>query len=300
MRSLRFLFILSLILGTTTQCGPNRTDGASILNNEFARGGPALSITSIAEETYYGRVLFRSQGGQLYGAAIRFDLNTNSSSTAFFSHFYLDRLVLFVNMTTAVTLISSPVNLNVTPSYSFGGNGLSISNVTSRHVGFNINFGDNTHFSDLVSAAAIFTRDFSTFVGGDNSSFFFIAQKASSMPAVTSGDLLGEWIMMDFGVNGHGVLDIGAPSRLAAGGIGGAGHTVFKGANIANILIYGGEYYLTDAGTGAVGLGYDSTPPYDSTITMDGTVDGAFLLSPSKQFVLGFDARNNRYFAGSR
>lgn len=294
------VFIVVFFLGTT-HCGPNQTDGPSILNNEFAGVGPAMAISAIADETYYGRVLFKSNGGQLYGAAIRFDLNTNSSSTAFFSNFYLDRLVLFVNMTTAIPIVTSPVNLNVNPSYSYLTNGLSISNVTSRYVGFNIDFGNNANFtSDVMSAAAIFTRDFSTFVGGDNSSFFFIAQKASSLPVVTSGDLFGEWIMLDFGVTGHGTLDIGSPSRLAAGGIGGTGYTIFKGSNISNSLIYGGEFYLTDSGTGAVGLGYDSTPPFDSTITMDGTVDGAFLLSPSKKFILGFDARNNRYFAGSR
>lgn len=298
--SLGFLSFLISFLGVTG-CGPTQSDGLSLLTNEFAGVGPAMSIASISEETYYGRVLFRSNGGQLYGAAIRFDIDTNSSSTAFFSNFFLDRLVLFVNMTTAVPVVTSSVNLSVPTSYSYASNGLSISNITSRHVGFNINFGDNTNFtSDVLNAAAVFTRDFSTFIGGDNSSFFFIAQKASSLPTVSAGDLLDSWLMLDFGVSGHGVLSIGSPSRLVAGGIGGAGYTIFKGANAAGAGLYGGEYYLTDAGAGAVALGYDSTGPFDSSITMDGTVDGAFLLSPSKKFLLGFDARNNRYFAGSR
>ncbi len=289
-----------IFVGTGTGCGPNQSDGSSILDNEFTSVGSSLSIAKISGETYYGRLLFKSNSGQLYGAAVHFNINTDSSTTAFFSDFILDRLVLFVNMTTAVAIITSPVDLNVNPSYSFGGNGLSVSDISARRIGFNINFGNNANLSDVVSAAAVFTRDFSTFVGGDNATFFFIAQKASSLGAVTGADLLGAWFMIDFQVAGYGALILGSPSKMAVGGSGGRGYTVFRGTDLSGSVSYGGEYNLTDAGTGASGLGYDSTPQDASSITMDGTVDGAFLLSPSKRFILGFDARSNKYFAGSR
>lgn len=280
-------------------CFPSGSEDAiSSFDNEFTSTGTALSISKIADEKYYGRVLFRS-AGNLYGAAISFNLNTNDAQTAYFANFSLDRLVLFVNITTAITIISSPVDLSVPGSYSFASNGLSISDTLSRYVGFNINFGNNANITDVFSAAAVFTRDFTTLVGGDDSTFFFIAQKASSLPTVTESDLLGRWYMIDFGVTGFGNIQLGSLSRLTAGGTGGAGHTIFTGINITGERVYGGEFKMTDSGVGASGLGYDSTPTGDD-ITMDGTVDGVFLLAPSKKFILGFDARNDRYFAGSR
>ena len=282
-------------------CAGGNGQSGSILDNEFTSVGSAMSSSKIAEDsTYYGRLLFKSNSGQLYGASIRFGLKTNNSSSAYFADFYLDRLVLFANMTTVVPVVTSPVNLNVPGSYSFSTNGLTITDTLNRRVGFNINFGNNVNVSDVLNAAAVFTRDFSTMVGGDNSTFFFIAEKASSMASVTAADLLGAWFMIDFKVAGHGLLDIGIPSKMAVGGTGGAGFTVFRGTSMTGATVYGGEYHISDAGTGASGIGYDSTPEDASTISMDGTVDGAFLLAPSKRFILGFDARNDKYFAGSR
>lgn len=297
------LLILASCAGLVSGCSVGSSSGSSILDNEFTSVGSAMAANKIAEDsTYYGRVLFRSGSGQLYGASIHFVLKTNNTNSAFFADFYLDRLVLFANMTTAVPIVTSSINLNVSGAYSFASNGMTITDVLNRQVGFNLNFGNNANFTDVLNASALFTRDFSTMVGGDNSTFFFIAEKANSIGTVSPADFLGAWYMIDFSVGGHGVLNIGVPSKMAVGGTGGSGgnYTVFRGTGIAGNVLYGGEYYLTDAGTGASGLGYDSTPEDAGSIRMDGTVDGAFLFAPSKRFILGFDARNNKYFAGSR
>jgi hypothetical protein len=303
MLRLNFIF---LVLLTQLSCGQIGGGGASSFANKFTALGTNLTLDSVTtpaflgSTSYYGRVLFKNSG-LVYSGSFHFNLVKNDDSAGYFSGFFLDRLVLLAGMNSSVPIVTSSINLSVGPSYNATSNALLITNAERRYVGLNIDFGNNTGIlTDVINAAAVFSSDFSTFVGGDNSTFFFIAQKATSLPAVTVADFNKAWAVIDFSVSGFGQLTLREFSKIAFSGIGSLGYNVFKGKNVFNgSLAYAGEMNITDSASGACGLSFDATPDGGDPIGGSGSVDGAFLVSPNKDFILGFDSRKNYYFAGS-
>lgn len=306
-RSLLVLAVVTVLSGCSGSSGGPSTSSST---NKFTSSGSAITIDSITSsvsgssltaqatsQVYYGRVLYVS-GSNLYAASIHFTLNKDSSTAAYFSNFSLDRLVQVSSITAATAVVSSPMDLNVTAAYNSSTNGLSITNATSRFVRFNLDFGDNTHFADVTNAGVIFSSDFSTMVGGNNSSFFFIAQKASSMASVSNSDLVATWSLANFTVSGAGSISVSSTSSVSVSGTGGHGLNAFTGIN-SNVGAFKGEVTLNDSGTGVYLFGYD-TSGGSGTPTADGQVDGGFLLSPDKQFILGYSIYDGVYFAASR
>jgi hypothetical protein len=233
----------------------------------------------------------------VYGASVHFSLNKESDSYAYFSDFYLDRLVRYDSYSGATSIVTTSTNLSVASAYS-STNVLRIRSSTSRFIAFSVDFGNNTYVSDIVDAGVIFSSDFTTMVGGNNSTFFFIAQKASSMASVSSADIQTTWLLANFAVDSTGLASVSSTASVTPSGTGGRGLLAFTGQN-SSTGAFKGETALTDSGVGAFVFGFD-TSGGSGTATADGTIDGAFLLSPNKDFLLGYNFLNDRYFAASR
>lgn len=306
MKLIVILLVSSVIIAGCSGGGGGGGGGGGSASNKFTASSAPLTVDDmvspaksaagiLTSTTYYGRVLYTS-GGHLFGASIHFTLNKNNGTTAYFTNFYLDRLVQVTAYNSATAIVTTSTNLNVPGSYNSGTNGVSIGSATSRFVNFNLDFGDNTNFADISNAGVIFSSDFSTMVGGNNLSFFFIAQKASSLPAVSSSDIQSSWSLANFTVNGSGSIVLASTSTVSVAGTGGHGLLAFTGSSGGSS--FAGETSLTDSGTGVFIFGFDSTPV--GTPSADGTLDGAFLLSPDKKFILGYDDVNAQYFAASK
>lgn len=126
-------------------------------------GYSASSIrTNSILQTCYGRFLYKS-GSIIYSGLIHFTLNKTSSTTGYFTDFYLDHYVQITSAITATTLVSTTTNLSVGGSYNVSTNGLTVANASSRIANFNLDFGNNTYFSDIENAGVIFSNDFNAF-----------------------------------------------------------------------------------------------------------------------------------------
>src|SRR5690606_11484380 len=98
-------------------------------------------------------------------------------------------------------------------------------------VGFNLVFGANPHFNEVKNGGLLFSADFSTMVGGNNATFFFIAQKATSMAATAVSDLLHSWQTANFTVSNLGQITLISISVVTPAGTGGNGLTAFTGVD---------------------------------------------------------------------
>jgi hypothetical protein len=276
--------------------------------NKFTATGTSATINDLVSTTstsnaqplstsaqYYGRFL-STDGSFLYSGTVRFSITKESDSTAYFTSFYLDYLSK-VSFSSPTVIVSSQHDPLVPTSYDSSDNHISIADGTSRFISFKINFGDNTYVSDIPTAGMIFSSDLTTIVGGDNLSFFFIAQKTSSQPAVSTSDLEATWKLANFTVSSSGGITVTSTSTVTVGGTGGNGYTAYTGTH-STAGNMSGEIALTDSTSGAFVYGPD--PNADQTTPTASSLYGGFLLSADKNFVLGVDAVNGIYFAASK
>lgn len=301
------VLILSVaIAGCSDSSGGGSGSGGK--QNSFTMSGNSVSIDGITStgtsaelgaqsvQQYFGRVLI-ANSSNLYSGTFSFKLNKHSSTQAYFSDFSVDRLVQINSLSSVTPIITSPTDMTVNPAYSASGNSVTISSSTKRFVSLKIDFGNNTYFSDVPNAGVMFSNDLSTMVGGDNSSFFFIAQKATSIPSVSISELVNSWGLVNFTVDGGGTIDIVSTSTVTVGGTGGNGLTAFKGQT-PGVAAFQGEAALIDPVGGVLAFGFDDSTT--GTPTAYGPIHGVFLISPDKQYMLGLNADQGTYFAGSR
>lgn len=307
---IKFVILASYLLTVFSCSGGGGSDAAagSTDTNKFTSAGTNISIdgitsslsgssvTTLTTQTYYGR-FFSKSGGSYYAGSVHFTLNKNDNTTAYFSNFFLDRMVQLTAYNTNSVIVNSATDLVAPGAYNATTNSIQIQDASKRYVSFKLDFGNNANIADIPNAGIIFSKDFSTMIGGDNSTFFFIAQKASSLPGSLVSDLLTSWKYVNFSVTNGPVFTLINTGSFSVSGTGGNGLTAFTGSNSAG-SVFQGETTINDSGAGIFLYGYDSTP--GGTPTADGTVDGGFLLSPDKQYILGFDFISRNYFGASR
>lgn len=307
MAGLFSLFIVCL-MGLTGGCGKTAGSGISSLSNPFTRVGSALTIDSLVSavsgsstslsttsQTYYGRAVIKN-GSFVYGATFKFSIHKQSDSAAYFSSFQILRLVVLNGMSSAIPVVTSPLTVGVGSGYSLGSNSIAILGALDRTANFNLSFSNHTYLSDVTSAAFVASDDFRTIVGGDNQSFFFIAQKASSLGSVTTAQMEQRFSLVEFHISGFGSLTFADLWTFSSSGVGGNGYSAYR-ATTATGSVREGEFNLVDATGGLFVFGSDSSPG-NGTPTADGAVSGAFLLSPDGQLILGYDLENSLYWAG--
>lgn len=292
---------LLLILVFSVSCiggggGGSSSGGSSSVS---FNGSGSISIDDIVDDgskstsaLYYGRFAYYD-GTNLYGGAIHFTINKQDNSSAYFSDFYLDSFARLDTFTSSTSIVSSSENLNISVGYGSSTNSVTISSSTSRFVDMNMDFGNNTHFGDVVNAGVVFSSDLSTMVGGDDDTFFFIAQKASSQPASSIANVKASWSIFNFTVSAGGTIYADSTSSVSVSGTGGNGYTAFTGNNSVNGY-FDGEISLADSPSGLFIFGYgigSGTPTATAAA-------GLFLMSTDNRFVLGIDVTDGTYFAG--
>lgn len=281
-------------------CEPLAGVSGSGLVNPFTRSGVSLKIEDLTtgNTQYYGRALIRD-GGILYGATLSFQLRPQGSQGAYFANFRILRMIIFSGLMSATPTVTSPQNLSVPSSFNLGLNSLVIRDPSARRANFSLSFASNLYLRDLSEAVILVSDDFRSLVGGDSTYFHFIAQKAPAMGTVSSADLDSIWSTTDFRVSSVGDLTLGVSSQLQNLGVGGLGLTAFR-VSTSNGILRAGEFNLVDAASGLFALSLDLNPSANGTPRGNGGVDGAFLLSPDGQLLLGYDIRNSFGFAGGR
>jgi hypothetical protein len=188
--------------------------------------------------------------------------------------------------------------LSVSSSYSATDNSLTITSGNSRYIKLNLTFGNTAHIgSKIANAGGIFSYDFNTLVGGDNSTYVFIAQTASTHTLISTPDLKYAWSLAKFSINASGDISLGEKTSLTVSGTGGTGYTAFSGTNAG--VAFEGETRLTDSELGLFLFDYDSTVG-NGPATGDGTNDGIFALSPNKNSIIVYDFSSKVFFAGNR
>ena len=267
----------------------NDSSASTSLNN-------SLVTTSISALFYFGRFIY-TNGSNVFAGSIKFKINKQDSSSAYFSDFTLEHMSEITAVNNSIVLVPSSTDLDVTAQYNSMSNHVSIANATSRFVAFDIDFGNNDYFGDVTDAGVLFSADFSTMVGGNDSSFFFIAQKISSQPDVSTSTFDGAWNVVNFTVdNSSGYVLIDSTSTVSVGGVGGNGFTGFTGTNSLS-GDFDGELSLTDSTAGCFIYGYGLG---DGTMTALGPINGGFLVSADQNLAVGVDLDSGLYFAAER
>lgn len=243
---------------------------------------------------YYGRFLYTDQVN-LYTGSVKFKLNKEDDSHAYFSDFTLEHYSKVTDYDEHADLIASSKDLQVEGSYDLNSNNATIDNATSRFVAFDLDFGNNAYFGDITNAGVIFSADFTTMAGGNNATFFFIAQKTDAQPDVSLDSLSGKWNVINFTVSSRGIINKTSTSSVTVGGTGGHGFTGFIGTNSRSVA-FDGELALTDPTSAAFVFGYGSG---NGTMSAYG-MDGAFLVSADESLALGVDITNAYYFAAEK
>lgn len=238
---------------------------------------------------YFGRFLL-SDGFDLFTGSIKFKLNKRNSVSAFFSNVTLEHYSMVVIGADDTDIVTSSTDLAVSDSFDASTNHVEIDNAATRFIGFDLDFGNNEFFGDITNAGVVFSSDFTTMAGGNNESFFFIAQKVSSQPDVSESAILGDFNIFNFTVSSSGEVTDEGTSTVTVGGTGPNGFTAFIGTN-SDSGDFNGELFLTDATSGAFLFGYG-----------DEGIDGAFLLSGDESLAVGIDIGSGDavYFAAER
>jgi hypothetical protein len=200
-----------------------------------------------------------------------------------------------LDVSSSDSLITDSTDLDVDPDYNSSLNQISITNATSRFVGFDLDFGNNDYFPDIQNAGVFFSADFSTMVGGNNSTFFFIAQKVTLQPDVTSNAINGDLSVINFTVSSSGAVIIDSTASVSVGGTGGNGFTGFTVTNSSS-GDFDGELSLTDATAGCFIFGYGYG---DGSMTALG-INGGFLVSADQNLAVGIDLSSGLYFAAEQ
>lgn len=290
-------------------CGGVGAGAVSKTMNAFTRAGAPLTIDRLVadagalgaastQQTYYGRALVRN-GGDLYGLTFRFTLNKQSNIAAYFSNFQILRLVRLNGFLNAIPLVTSATTISVPSGHNAATNNLVLVDAALRTAKFDLNFGVNLYLPNIASAGFVTADDFRTIAGGNAGSFFFIAQKATSIPRAANQDLALPFTLVDFGVNASGALNFRELwSFSSIGGAGGGGYEPFRMTTPGGGR-QEGEFQLVDSESGFFVFGFDATPG-DGTPTASHGLEGALLLSPDRQLLLAHDLTHAAYWAGSR
>lgn len=303
-----FILILFCLLTSceSTSPGTSDDDGDSSSGGNWSEAGEALTIddivngdgsgssltkevaTSSSAAFYFGRFLFYD-GTYLFTGSVKFKLNKNDDSSAYFSDFTMEHYSEVTGADSHSNIVTSSTDLAVSGAFDASDNHVEIADATERFVAFDLDFGDNDYFGDITSAGVIFSSDFTTMAGGDCSNFFFIAQKVASQPDVSVSALLGDYSGLNFAVNcSTGGITLENTFSVTAGGTGPNGFTAFTGTNSEDGT-FSGETALTDSTSGAFLFSYDGL-----------NTAGAFLVSADQSLALGIDVTSGLYFAAER
>lgn len=278
-------------------CGGGASVGASTVNtNKFSMSSRAMTADDIAPhaittQDYKGTMVSYDAGSHTVGvSSIAFTVENNGTEI-FFKTFSIDKLSTVADSNVAGAPVPDIATNKV--CFSNGAHGASnyiqISDGANRLVKFSAPIHDGLctsgNVSDITEAGILYSNDFSTFVGGDNGTFFFMAQKATATPTYSLADVTGNYPLLWFGVNtGTGAISTNVTQMSPKVSVGNGTWSGISSGAIALPEPSVGAYLYSD--TAATGSG----------------VAGAFIMSPDKLFLLGVDLTEGYplYFAASK
>jgi hypothetical protein len=287
--SAALIFSGIFILATSIACsgGGSGGGGGGTATNKFSAAGRDMTLSDLAPETrsgseeYHGSFLYKN-GGNFASGSFHFILENDGTNVKFksFSFGKVVETSTFPATPTEVTAGVTCFSNVVDPATNM----IVMTDSTRREVRLDLDLGVtcNADIADLTNVGILFSSDFSTFVGGDNATFFMIAQKASASPTYAASNIAGVLNMFWFSIDVNGVF-VEEPDY--DGSVTVSGTSWSAGEN-------SGTLKATDSTSGGFLYKYITTPANN--------IDGGFLVSPDKNFVMGIDLIEDVYFAASK
>lgn len=281
--------VLAFLVACSSSSSSNDGSGSSGSVNKFSASSRAMTATDLAPATragtqaYYGSFLYKN-GADYYAGGINFTLENNGTNV-YFKTLAFEKVVLFNTYNSSGSVATTGVSCFSNGSHNATTNFINVSDTTSRFVKFSVNVGGvctGAGFSDISNAGVVFSNDFVTMAGGDNSSFFFMAQKATAQGTFSLTDVDGTSSLYWFTVDGSG-----NPSAVSG--------------NAASVTTTNGSWQTTSS-TGSLKLVDSAIGSYLFKYSTTGasSIDGGFIMTPNKSFLLGIDLTSGYYFASSR
>ena len=256
-----------------------------------------LSGAALTNESFIGNIGILSDGS-LYSATVKFKINKQSDSSAYFSDVVLERCSKANHdgtLSGSTALVSAASNLLTSASFGAVSNTLTIEDEDLRYLDFVMSF-DNTSLNGCpipasITGTVVCTKDFSSCGGGDDANYIVLFQKGTSIATCDINNLIGSWNSLNFSVSsGDFVLD--STSTISV-----------KDPSVEQAT-FTGNNSVSGAFSGVVALNDENTCGYlvqfdQNTHALAGDVDAAFLLIPgiTKDVLLGYDFYNGIYFA---
>lgn len=228
------------------------------------------------------------ENSELFTGVLKFNINKDDNQYGHFSDVTLERYmkikkfkedpVSFIDSSQNLEILGALGNLNYIRLDTYG------DRMGSLRMFFN---KPGVMDNDTNDAAVIFSKDASTFVGG-NKNWMFIAQKAQTASAISEQASDGLWKTLSFSA-ARGYILKGTVSLLNIGGLGPHSLKAFSGINESGS--FKGEMKLMDALSGMYAYAYDYDP---------GSLSGMFLISPDTHYIYGIDFMGEGMFAGHK
>ena len=239
---------------------------------------PMHLMLGATPEYYHGRYIYNN-GGNLDGGRFSFKIVKNSNSSAYFADWKIHNTIVISDPTTGVTN-GTEIDLAVPTGYDGTDNAIFISNEFKRYVKAKINFGAGP-IGDIANGIFMFSEDYTTMVGGDNT-VYFIATRGNSPPSpVGTSDLTGSWGAYQFANNnGTSITTKGLSSDvLSATSVSEASISAINGDKTS----FSGVSKIMSADIGIFIYAEDAFGVNLSS------VDGVFLIGPNKDYSMRFD-----------
>lgn len=280
---------LSLSACSGSSGGGGGGSGGGTATNKFSGSSRAMTAADVAPtsrtgiQTYYGSFLYKT-GSDVYAGGINFTLENNGAQL-YFKTFAFEKVIHYTAYNASGSQLTAGQSCFTNGTYNATTNFVNINSTANRLVNFSVDLQatcNGAGIADINNAGVIFSNDFTTMAGGDNASFFFLAQKASSQGTFTLANMDGTANLYWFDVDNSGNITTVTSNSASVTTTSGSWTT----ADTSGVL------KLADSATGAYIYKYNHTGA--------SSIDGGFVVTPDKNFLMGIDLVTGYYFAASR
>jgi hypothetical protein len=300
----RYIIALILILLETSSCSNTISgfqastagDGPSV--NRFTSVGDLLTIDSVADVQYIGRV-FYVDGSNRYAGTLQFMLKKNLTTNAYFSNFTITNWGKFDPALNSESIDFSAGNPNPITGYSYdsASNSFSISDSKIRTASINLNT-TGLLANQLSNIGVLFTNDFSVMAGGNDNIAFIVQKNGNLANPVNNSTFTENWLVSNTQITNGTLSKIQDASLVIASTPGQNSLPHGFSATLADGTSITGEGGVPNSTLGIFTLAVYSSDPNAYTI------DGMLMISPDKTFILGCDIDNSNnlknYFIGNK
>ncbi|EQC45283.1 hypothetical protein [Bacteriovorax sp. Seq25_V] len=298
-----FLLLLCSCSDSKIEISAFNSNGPTTINDVTdATDQPEVQKPEVTPTPFQGRFI-TSIGSETFGGTISFQIVKKEDGKAYFKKFSLDHFVKIKKYFVTEEIQTDSREFNISKEYDEIKNSIILENTETNYFRANLDFNEDINLRDLTNVAMILSNDKTTIIGGDNTTFFFIAQKGESFPQVKDFNISGLWNNHSFDVSPDGSIERLGEATVSVEEYKNKKFATFK--SISNR--YGkteGIIGYTDMKSQLYQFGYnqdiDFKPDNDNIFFNKIPKAGYFILSPDSRYILGVDLERTTFFGGER